>query len=586
MVAAAASRKRKRQRQRRARSGSVDSKGSSGRVDQEDIAQKLEQDKIVAPKREETILKSLSQLQVPEGNADLKHAGKKRKLEQRSLGVSNAAQVELTVEEQCAAWNVDGQIGVNLRSRLNIDRFFAVQVRAISKFMASSGDLCISAPTGSGKTLIFSVPIVASLMNRVVQRVRALVLLPTRELALQCRSVFDSLCAGTQLSVASSVGQTPFEQDQVAIRSCDILVCTPGRLVDHLKLTEEFTLEHLNFLVIDEADRLLGQRYQNWLQQIYEAAFQDRPGQAVWENGKLRLEATSARKQFGSSVASHRFDEPSIRRILCSATLTRNPEQLAALNLRRPIHVTLHAVVPKSTKEHGKAENISASASDGDTNVGKEESGAKASEESAETEVLQGFSLPETLTEHVIVCELREKPMALVQLLKSFDGQPTLVFASSVEATHRLAVFLKLYLGEGIAEISSSHNQKQRSKALAALGNGSISTVVVSDVMARGIDLDNLVNVINYDLPSRLPGYVHRVGRVARAGRDGNSYSILERKNTKPYKRMRAKLHHKDSILIKFDAEAAAEIGPAVTECLLKMKETVKAQAKAKRRLR
>lgn len=147
-----------------------------------------------------------------------------------------------------------------------------------------TGDVCISAPTGSGKTLAYVLPIVQCLLTRVVPRVRALVLVPTRDLVHQVYSVFKTYTAGTPLRVMSSAGQRAFlvEQAELQRGAVDILVCTPGRLVDHLDQTTGFTLQHLRFLVVDEADRMLTQSYQNWVHRVYASAFpghvDDSPG--------------------------------------------------------------------------------------------------------------------------------------------------------------------------------------------------------------------------------------------------------------------------------------------------------------------
>lgn len=145
------------------------------------------------------------------------------------------------------------------------------------------GDLCISAPTGSGKTLAYVLPIVDILSKRVVTRLRAVVVLPTRDLVTQVKETFDAFVKGTNLVVAAASGQQSFAHEQSALvgsagseypggkSRVDILITTPGRLMDHLTSTPNFTLQHLRFLVIDEADRLLNQSYNDWLNQILHA---------------------------------------------------------------------------------------------------------------------------------------------------------------------------------------------------------------------------------------------------------------------------------------------------------------------------
>lgn len=145
------------------------------------------------------------------------------------------------------------------------------------------GDLCISAPTGSGKTMAYVLPIVDILSKRIVTRLRAVVVLPTRDLVTQVKETFDAFVKGTNLVVAAASGQQSFAHEQQVLvgnnsdsypggkSRVDILVTTPGRLIDHLTSTPNFTLQHLRFLVIDEADRLLNQSYNDWLNQILTA---------------------------------------------------------------------------------------------------------------------------------------------------------------------------------------------------------------------------------------------------------------------------------------------------------------------------
>jgi superfamily II DNA/RNA helicase len=140
--------------------------------------------------------------------------------------------------------------------------------------------VCVAAPTGSGKTLTYVLPIVQRLALRVVVRLRALVVVPSRDLVSQVHDVFARFCGPLGLRVGSAHGQTSFRQEQDSLvdmhapslpggtSKVDVLVCTPGRLMDHLQTTRGFTLQHLSFLVIDEADRLLAQHYNDWVHQV------------------------------------------------------------------------------------------------------------------------------------------------------------------------------------------------------------------------------------------------------------------------------------------------------------------------------
>lgn len=174
-------------------------------------------------------------------------------------------------------------------SRLGITQLFAVQTALIPFLLKDRNqnrlylpysvprDVCVSAPTGSGKTLAYVLPIIEMLSSRVVTQLRALVVLPTRDLVTQVRETFEAFGKGHGLKVVSITGQHSFVYEQTQLvangttSKADILICTPGRLMDHLNATPNFTLQHLRFLVIDEADRLLAQSFQDWLAQVLSA---------------------------------------------------------------------------------------------------------------------------------------------------------------------------------------------------------------------------------------------------------------------------------------------------------------------------
>ncbi|VDI56085.1 ATP-dependent RNA helicase DDX51/DBP6, partial [Mytilus galloprovincialis] len=178
-----------------------------------------------------------------------------------------------------------------------ITQFFPVQIQVIPMMLESvkmgflygnggfrPSDICVSAPTGSGKTLAFVLPIIQALKTRVTCQVRALVVLPVRDLAVQVYKVFKAYSENTHLKVVLLVGQKQFHQEQQSLvkkRSwgseslADIIIATPGRLVDHINSTEGFNLKQLRFLVIDEADKMMDHIKQDWLSQVENAVHSD-----------------------------------------------------------------------------------------------------------------------------------------------------------------------------------------------------------------------------------------------------------------------------------------------------------------------
>jgi len=155
--------------------------------------------------------------------------------------------------------------------RNKIKNFFPVQQQVIpfllqnNNLLCRPNDICVSAPTGSGKTLAFVLPTIQILSRETVRRLRCLVVLPVHDLAVQIHRVYSNYCTGTKLKVVLISGQSSFGEEQKLLvrKGCydnylsqaDIVVCTPGRLVDHLQRTPGFSLKYLRFLIIDEADR-------------------------------------------------------------------------------------------------------------------------------------------------------------------------------------------------------------------------------------------------------------------------------------------------------------------------------------------
>ncbi|XP_040107505.1 ATP-dependent RNA helicase DDX51 isoform X2 [Oryx dammah] len=232
-----------------------------------------------------------------------------------------------------------------------ISSYFPVQAAVIpallestaNGFLVSRGgyrpsDLCVSAPTGSGKTLAFVIPVVQALLHRAVCQVRALVVLPTKELAQQVSKVFNVYTDATPLRVALITGQKSLAKEQESLVQkiadgfrclADIMVATPGRLVDHIDQTPGFSLQHLRFLIIDEADRMVDSMHQSWLPRVVAAAF---PSEGPKDPCAL-LQRTQPRVVTAASMCCPQMP---LQKLLFSATLTQNPEKLQQLGLYQP----------------------------------------------------------------------------------------------------------------------------------------------------------------------------------------------------------------------------------------------------------
>ncbi|KAL6036449.1 hypothetical protein STEG23_034160 [Scotinomys teguina] len=394
-----------------------------------------------------------------------------------------------------------------------ISSYFPVQAAVIpallesadSGFLVGRGgyqpsDLCVSAPTGSGKTLAFVIPVVQALLHRVVCHIRALAVLPTKELAQQVSKVFNIYTDTTPLRVALVTGQKSLAKEQESLVQktvdgyrclADIVVATPGRLVDHIDQTPGFSLKQLRFLIIDEADRMIDSMHQSWLPRVVAAAF--------YSEGPSGSCALLQRTQPQSvTTASTCSPQMPLQKLLFSATLTQNPEKLQRLGLYQPrlFSTSLGHRGPKDTVEV-----------DGNL-VGK-------------------YTFPVGLMHHYVPCRLSSKPLIVLHLVLGMNFSRALCFTNSRENSHRLFLLAQAFGGVSVAEFSSRYGPGQRKKILKQFEQGKIQLLISTDATARGIDVQGVELVINYDAPQYLRTYVHRVGRTARAGKTGQAFTLL-----------------------------------------------------------
>uniref|UniRef100_A0A8C0I5C7 ATP-dependent RNA helicase n=1 Tax=Balaenoptera musculus TaxID=9771 RepID=A0A8C0I5C7_BALMU len=428
-------------------------------------------------------------------------------------------------EPSCVGKNVtEGLVSIedipevhpDLQKRLRaqgISSYFPVQAAVIpallestaNGFLVSRGgyrpsDLCVSAPTGSGKTLAFVIPVVQALLRRAVCQVRALVVLPTKELAQQVSSVFSVYADATPLRVAL----VPTSGAADGFRClADIVVATPGRLVDHVEQTPGFSLQHLRFLVIDEADRVIDSMHQSWLPRVLAAAF---PSEGTRDPFAL-LQRTQPRAVTAASVCCPQMP---LQKLLFSATLTQNPEKLQQLGLYRPRLFSTGSV-------HGGPRDADV---DGDG-----DSGGK-------------YTFPAGLTHRYVPCSLRLKPLVVLHLILEMNLSRVLCFTNSRENSHRLFLLVQAFGGVRVAEFSSRYGPGSRKRILKRFQQGKIQLLISTDATARGIDVQGVQLVVNYDAPQYLRTYVHRVGRTARAGKSGQAFTLLLKVQERRFVRM------------------------------------------------
>ncbi len=316
-----------------------------------------------------------------------------------------------------------------------------IQAKAIP--IALEGrDLIACAQTGTGKTAAFGVPMVERLYQK--RESVGLVLVPTRELAMQVTDVFRQLVFhAPHLRTVSLIGGVSMQPQLRALKGgYRILIATPGRLLDHLE-RGSVDLNKLEVLTLDEADRMLDMGFAPQLKRIF---------------GYLPVNRQT---------------------LLFSATLPPNIRDLARSILRDPSEVSVGAV----SKPAEKIEQA--------------------------TRFVNGDEKNNTLLD-----EINQRKGSI------------LIFTRTQRRTDRLARYLESY-GIPCGRIHGGRSQGQRNRALEEFRKETTRILVATDIAARGIDIDHVAHVINYDLPQVAEDYVHRIGRTARAGREGCALSLI-----------------------------------------------------------
>jgi ATP-dependent RNA helicase RhlE len=323
-----------------------------------------------------------------------------------------------------------------------------IQAQAIPHVMAGRDVLGI-AQTGTGKTAAFALPILHRLLANPRQPprrgCRVLVLSPTRELASQIAESFRTYGRQTGLRTALMYGGVPkLRQVKAVGAGIDIVVATPGRLLDHMQ-DGSIQLNGVEVLVLDEADHMLDLGFIVPIRKIVQSI------------------------------------PPARQTLFFSATMPKEIASLAGQMLRDPVQVS---VTPVATTV-------------------------------------------ERVEQRVIFVETARKRAMLANMLRNSKMSRVLVFTRTKHGADRVTQHLEA-VGQTAAAIHGDKSQPQRERALAAFKSGRISVLVATDVAARGIDVEGVTHVVNFDLPNVPEAYVHRIGRTARAGQGGMAISFCD----------------------------------------------------------
>lgn len=313
-------------------------------------------------------------------------------------------------------------------------------------------DVVGNAVTGSGKTAAFIIPMIERLLYREKGKksaaTRCLILVPTRELGVQCLDVGKKLALHTDVDFCLVVGGLSLKSQEAALRNKpDVVIATPGRLIDHIRNSPTFTLDALDILVLDEADRMLSDGFADELSEIVKSCPKSR------------------------------------QTMLFSATMTDSVDELVRLSLDKPVRLF---VDPKRTTARGLVQEFVR------VRAGKE----------------------------------AERPALLVALCRRTFKSNVIIFLRSKKLAHQMRIVFGL-LGMKCEELHGDLTQEQRLRSLQLFRDGSVDFLMATDLASRGLDIKGVETVINYDMPSQLSQYLHRVGRTARAGKQGRSVTLV-----------------------------------------------------------
>jgi ATP-dependent RNA helicase RhlE len=330
---------------------------------------------------------------------------------------------------------------------MGYDKPTQIQERAIPMVLAGN-DIVGCSQTGTGKTAAFVLPIVQRINGHngdaPSKHIKALVVTPTRELAAQIEAVAVMATKSSGLRALAVYGGTPYDpQARQARKGVDVLVATPGRLLDMMR-QGDIKLDHVQVLVLDEADRMLDMGF--------------------WPDVRRIVRALPEKRQ----------------NLLFSATMSKGVLSVIGDALSRPVFIEVG----------GRATPI------------------------------------EAIDQKVMPVDGSQKLELLIAYLQHHGPERVLVFTRTKHRAERLALTMHKR-GINSTAIHGNRNQVQREKALQGFKSGRYKVLIATDIVARGIDVEGISHVINYDVPSNPEDYVHRIGRTARAGASGIAISLL-----------------------------------------------------------
>jgi len=332
-------------------------------------------------------------------------------------------------------------------------------------YIMSGRDIIAAAQTGTGKTAAFLLPVIQKLISQPhdAHTVNAMIIVPTRELAVQISQILEGISYYTSISFISVYGGTGgalFANERKALSSgADIVICTPGRMISHLNMGY-VKLDGLKYLVLDEADRMLDMGFYDDIIKII------------------------------SHVPKQR------QNLLFSATMPAGIRKLANTMLHNPAEINIAISKP-----------------------------------------------PEQITQEAFIVYDAQKAPLVKYILQQKEFASVLVFCSSkLNVKHLYEDLIRARFSVG--QIQSDLDQEKREQVLLDFKSNKLKILVATDILSRGIDIEDIDLVINYDVPHDGEDYIHRIGRTARAATKGTAYTFVSPKEQIKFERIEKLLGH------------------------------------------
>ena len=417
-------------------------------------------------------------------------------------------------------------------SKLKFSKPTPIQTAAIPEILVGH-DVIGKASTGSGKTLAFGIPILerflesrGGLPSRKEKSPLALILSPTRELAHQLDKHLTALCSSGVFegpSIATLTGGLSVQKQQRLLKHADIVIGTPGRLWEVISEGQGTikALKQIQFLVVDEADRLLSEGHFKEVEEILNSLDREE------DNNESEDAFVAAEMQQQHAPSPKKLERQTL---VFSATFDRSLQRKLA-----------------SKSKPGSGDNLLNNKESLEYLLGK----LKFRDPKPKfIDVNPVNQLAVGLKEGLIECGGTEKDLYLYTLLLLHSNTRTLIFANSISAVRRLTPFLQ-NLNLSTLALHSGMPQKARLRSVERFtqaANASSSILVATDVAARGLDIPNVQLVIHYHLPRAADTYVHRSGRTARAGQPGSAILICAPEEVAGVRRLVAKVHAQSTL--------------------------------------